>query len=283
MKLRNLPHLFEITRDATVRLTTAGVDNSMLDARLLIAEALHSDCAQLLTQPDRILTPEEAARIESYINRRAAREPVARILGLREFWGLPFGLNESTLEPRPDSETLIDVALPFKPQTILDLGTGSGCLLLALLHELPQATGIGIDIAPRAIEQAQQNAARLELQHRASFHVGDWFTGIAEKFDLIISNPPYIVAAEISELMPEVRDHDPIMALDGGADGLDAYRHLIPQLSSHLNSNAHIVFEVGEGQAFMVRDLLQQSGFDTVNIHEDLAGVERSVCGIWPL
>ncbi|NTU77152.1 MAG: peptide chain release factor N(5)-glutamine methyltransferase [Alphaproteobacteria bacterium] len=273
--------LLEIIHKAQKELAAAGVDHPALDARLLIGHALGCDRAQLMMQSRRVLTDEEIAAILKLIERRARRVPVARILGLREFWGLPFGLNEATLEPRPDSETLIEAALriPFSNGRLLDLGTGTGCLLLALLHEWPEATGMGVDIAPRAVEQARANAERLGLADRATFRVNSWADGVTERFDLIISNPPYIASGEISGLMPEVRDYDPRAALDGGSDGLDVYRHLIPRLPRLLNPQGAAIFEVGQGQATAVADLLRQSGFPDVATCRDLGGVERCVMG----
>jgi len=278
----NEPRLMlTILRRAQDELTTAGVDNPVLDSRLLIAHALGCDRADLLTQSDRLLSTEEVAGIQSLIARRAAREPVSRILGLREFWGLPFGLNEATLDPRPDSETLIETALKSvsAANRILDLGTGSGCLLLALLHEWPQATGLGVDSAPRTVEQAQINAARLGLQDRATFRVNDWLQNINETFDVIVCNPPYVAASDVPALMPEVRLYDPVAALDGGAGGLDVYRRLIPQLPHRLNQDGWALFEVGQGQAAEVSGLFQKAGFNDIRICPDLGGIERCVTG----
>jgi release factor glutamine methyltransferase len=282
-------------QNAQQELAQKGVDNPQLDARLLVAQALGCDRLQLALQPERVLTVQEIATLQSLIDRRANREPVARIFGLREFWGLPFALNEATLEPRPDSETLISVCTeqasntgqahhetPMIPNpcllpSVLDLGTGTGCLLLALLHEMPNATGLGLDIAPRAVDQARQNAERLGLSSRATFRVNNWLEGITDCFDIILSNPPYIAHDEIVALMPEVREHDPMVALDGGKDGLDIYRHLIPQLPRHLNPNGFVVFEVGQGQAKSVSALLRIAGFSNVTVRKDFGGIERCV------
>ncbi|MDE1900189.1 MAG: peptide chain release factor N(5)-glutamine methyltransferase [Alphaproteobacteria bacterium] len=291
-------------RAAIDRLNIAGVDNPQLDARLLFCHALGLDRAGLLSQSRREPTIPEIKKIETLLQRREKRESVARIIGQREFWGLPFGMNEATLEPRPDSETLVEAVLSSfrrKPESsgsfsldpglrrndaiscesfaprILDLGTGTGCLLLALLHEWPHATGVGIDIAPRAVAQASQNAAGLGLDTRAAFRTGNWFDGITGKFDIIISNPPYIPAADIETLMPEVRDHDPRAALDGGADGLEPYRFLIPQLPAFLNANGFVIFEVGIDQAQDVAALLRAHAFADVAIHKDLGGIDRCV------
>lgn len=265
------------------QLADAKIDSPLFDARLLVSHALRLDYVELLSQSDRALSAKEMQKIESLIARRMAHEPVGRILGEREFWSLSFGLNEATLEPRPDSETLVEVALKNlrgKPlPRILDLGTGTGCLLLSLLHELPEATGIGIDIAPRAVEQATSNAKNLGLSSRATFKAGNWLEGITDKFDVIISNPPYIPAGDIPSLMPEVRDHDPLRALDGGKDGLEIYRLLASQLPHFLKPEGFVIFEVGMGQADDVAALCHKAGLTGITKHKDLNGVERCVVG----
>jgi release factor glutamine methyltransferase len=280
---------------AQAQLRAAGIDGAALDARLLIGHVLQLDRLQLMLQAERELTADEITHSDLLIQRRAAHEPVARIIGCREFWGLPFGLNEATLEPRPDSETLIEAMLnaigtrhrgrassppppvPRPPLQILDLGTGTGCLLLALLHELPDATGVGIDIAPRAVAQATANAERLGLAHRATFQQGNWLDGVTGPFDIIVSNPPYIARDEIPTLMPEVRAHDPLAALDGGPDGLEPYRLIIPQLARFLNPAGIVAFEVGHTQATAVAELLYHAGFAQITTHQDLGGVARCV------
>lgn len=271
---------------AIARLHAAHIENPQLDARLLFGHALGLDRAQLLSQSQRALTPEETAKIDALIARREKRESVARILGKREFWGLDFALNEATLEPRPDSETLVEAVLRLwnandgnQTPRLLDLGTGTGCLLLALLHEWPNATGIGVDIALRAAQQASENAQNLGLAARAEFRMGDWLSALAphDTFDIVISNPPYIPAAAIANLMPEVRDRDPTRALDGGTDGLDPYRFLIPRLAAHLNPDGLAAFEVGQGQAPHVAEMFRAAGFQNIALHRDLGGIERCV------
>ncbi len=264
----------------------SGIDNPSLDVRLLVQHALGLNHAQMLSQSERILTTEEIAAIEPLTARRLRREPVARILGEREFWSLPFGLNEATLEPRPDSETLVEAVLRQLDDrrgenlSILDLGTGTGCLLLALLSECQKAKGLGIDIAPRAIEQAKTNAKNLGLNSRAEFRAGNWLCGIDGKFDVIVSNPPYIAHDEIETLQPEVRDYDPRMALDGGGDGLDVYRSLIPCLGNVLKSKGIVAFEVGQGQAASVSAQLREAGFGNIEMVRDLGGIERVVIAL---
>ncbi|MDD3182267.1 MAG: peptide chain release factor N(5)-glutamine methyltransferase [Alphaproteobacteria bacterium] len=264
------------------QLAHVGVDNPSLDTRLLASHVLNCDRVGLIANPERDLTEMEFGQIETLINRRAQREPVARILGEREFWGLSFAMNEATLEPRPDSETLIQAALNAvsKPEdtfSILDLGTGTGCLLLAFLSEWPLATGVGIDLSPQAVAQATANADRLGFSDRATFRSGNWAEGTTQSFDLIISNPPYIPSADIKCLQKEVKLFDPIRALDGGKDGLDPYRSIIPKLANILNPEGFIFFEVGIHQAPKVAQYLCAAGFLSVTTTRDLGGIERIV------
>ncbi len=274
--------LGSVAREAIEQLDSAGIDNPAFDARLLIGHVLGIDRAQILAQADRVLTSDEATQIRSLINRRDRREPVGRILGMREFWSLNFSLSEFTLEPRPDSETLVDVALQElknrKDISILDLGTGTGCLLLALLHELPEAKGLGLDYMMEIVNQARENAEALNLADRATFRMSNWFDNLTdERYDLIVSNPPYIPSNDISSLMPEVRNFDPLRALDGGPDGLTVYRSLISQLKKYLRPEGFVVFEVGQGQATAVAEIFRQNEFGHVSTHMDLGGIERCV------
>jgi len=266
-------------RNAGDRLEEAGVDNPQLDARLLAGHALGLDRAELLSQSRRLLTAEEMDAIEALLAQRVEGKPVARIIGKREFWSLDFLLNEATLEPRPDSETLVEaiIKLGKNGRTILDLGTGTGCLLLSLLHEMPESTGIGVDISRDAVHQAAKNAISLCLTDRAEFRVSNWLSDITEKFDIIISNPPYVSTLSIPKLMREVRKYDPKLALDGGRDGLSVYRLLIPQLAAFLNPHGLVAFEVGQKQAPKVADLLRKNGFTNIAAHKDLSGIERCV------
>lgn len=278
-----MPTLQEKIKTTTALLSQAHVPDSALDARLLISHVLGCDRATLLTQKDMVLSPKQDLEIDKLISRRANREPVARILGSREFWGLLFGLNEDTLEPRPDSETLIETALKrtshTKPKRLLDLGTGTGCLLLALLHEWRGSTGLGVDKSQQAVDQATQNAKTLKLDERASFQTGNWLDQINDSFDLIISNPPYITTHDMKSLQPEVRDFDPATALEGGEDGLTPYRKIIPQLPKYLNENGLVLFEVGEGQAHTVSELMKKAGLKDVLTTRDLGGINRCVSG----
>jgi release factor glutamine methyltransferase len=279
--------LAETVAAAAARLEAAGVEAARRDARLLACRLLGGGPELLLAQGHRERTPDEARRIEAAVTRRAAREPVSRILGEREFWSLPFGLNAATLDPRADSETLVEAVLAevgdrAGPLRILDLGTGSGCLLLALLSELPQAGGCGIDISAEAVAQATANAGRLGLAGRARFIAHSWAQGLAfdgaregEPWDLVVSNPPYIASGEFAGLAPEVAGFDPAAALDGGADGLDAYRALIPASAAVLRPGGLLALEIGCGQAVAVEDLLREAGLVPLCRAADLAGIER--------
>lgn len=275
------------SRDAAARalgarFREAGLASPELDARLLVAAAARCDPADLIRWPDRPLDGAEAARLDAMAARRAAREPVSRILGRREFWGLDFALGPATLDPRPDSETLVETALALLANRpgrlrILDLGTGTGCLLLALLSERPDARGLGVDCAPAAIDVARRNAAALGLAARATFQVGDWGENVDGPFDLVVSNPPYIPSAEIDQLEPDVYRYDPRAALDGGLDGLDAYRVIAPHLPRLLAPGSAVVFEIGAGQSDAVSALLASEGLRVEIKVADLSGIPRAV------
>ncbi|MBX3455733.1 peptide chain release factor N(5)-glutamine methyltransferase [Ferrovibrio sp.] len=272
-------------RDAAGRLKAAGCDTPRLDAVLLLAQALGITPDRVRLSPDMKLDADAAARFAAMLVRRAAREPVSHILGRREFWGLDFKVSPAVLDPRPDSETLVQAVLDAVPDRkaalrLVDFGTGSGCLLLALLHELPKATGLGVDASEAALDVARDNAARLGLAERANFMLGDWGAGLAGPFDILISNPPYIETAAIAGLADDVRKHEPLSALDGGADGLDCYRRLIPDMARLVAGNAILALEVGQGQADAVAGLLASLGgvnpAGIARIH-DLGGVARVV------
>ena len=275
-------------RALAVRLKIAAIESADLDARLLTGHALGLDLTGLILAAQRQLTPGESARIEEFARRRLAGEPVARILGEKEFWGLPLQLSSATLVPRPDTETVVELALELlraggnldRPLRIADLGTGSGAILLALLSELPAAQGFGTDISEGALQTAGANAARAGLSDRATFVACDYASGLTGPFDLIVSNPPYIRSADIAGLATEVRNHDPLAALDGGADGLDAYRVLIPQAAGLLAPRAALVVEAGEGQSAQIQALMTAAGLMPVIAPKaDLAGLLRAVAG----
>ena len=260
------------------RLAKAGIPDARREARLILAHALGIGTATILGYPERAV--EDAGRFDSLIARRAAREPLSHLTGRREFWSLEFEVTPETLDPRADSETLVEAALAAIPDrqaplSVLDFGTGTGCLLLALLSELPNARGVGIDIAEETLAVARRNAAGLGLAERALFAIGDWGGALAGPFDLIVSNPPYIPAGEIPGLQPEVADFEPRRALDGGVDGLDAYRRLGPDISRLLRPGGVAVLEFGLGQGDAVARLMAAEGLAPQGFRADLAGHDR--------
>ncbi len=273
-------------RALAARLQSAGIEAAELDARLLVGATLRLDLTGMITQGAGPLTPAEISLLEQFAQRRLAGEPVARILGTREFWGLPFRLSEATLVPRPDTETVVELALDIarelpiagrKPR-IADIGTGSGAILLALLHEIPDAFGVGTDISLMALRTAQDNAAALGLAGRAAFVACRYAAALAGPFELIVSNPPYIRAADIAGLSRDVRDYDPHLALDGGVDGFDAYRALIPEAAQRLAPGGALIVEAGEGQAGGIETLMAAAALVPQKPPKaDLAGIPRAV------
>jgi len=275
-------------RTLTARFKSGAIESAELDARLLIGAALGLDLTGLITAAQRQLTSDEATRLEDFARRRLQSEPVARILGHKEFWGLPLQLSAATLVPRPDTETVVELALELlradgassRKLRIADLGTGSGAILLALLSELPNAHGFGTDISAAALQTAETNAARAGLSDRATFIACDYASGLSGAFDLIVSNPPYIRSADIADLAADVREYDPRAALDGGADGLDAYRALIPQAAHLLAPGAALVVEAGEGQSGQIEGIMTGAGLSPAGAPKaDLAGIQRAVAG----
>jgi release factor glutamine methyltransferase len=263
----------------------AGIEQPEVDARILIGHALHLGRAQFLSQSDRILEAREVAAVSALAARRLRREPVARILGRREFWSLPLQISPDVLDPRPETETVVEAALDFivrgglraERLRVLDIGTGSGALLLALLSELPNAVGTATDISPPALEIARGNAERNKLDARATFIACNMADGLQGPFDLVVSNPPYIARAEIDTLAPEVRDYDPAMALDGGADGLDAYRLIANDARRLLAPGGGLTVELGVGQEGAVRALFTKAGLNVGGARPDLAGIPRAL------
>ena len=275
-------------RALTARLKSGSIESPELDARVLVGAVLDLDLTGLAAAAGRPLTSEQSTRLEDMVRRRLGGEPVARILGFREFWGLPLKLSPATLVPRPDTETVVELALEMLRATassdralrIADIGTGSGAILLALLSELPDACGVGTDISVAALQAACSNARELELADRVGFVACDHAAALSASFDLMVSNPPYIRSADIADLATEVRDHDPHQALDGGADGLDAYRALIPQAARLLSPQGVLVVEVGHGQSEQVRALMMTEGLTPEKAAKaDLAGIPRAVAG----
>jgi release factor glutamine methyltransferase len=275
-------------RSLTARFKSGQIDSAELDARILLGAALSLDLTGVIAAGSRLLTSDESIRLEAFAHRRLAGEPVARLLGFKEFWGLPLQLSAETLVPRPDTETVVELALemlragpdPSRRLRIADIGTGSGAILLALLSELPDAYGLGTDISVAALRTASGNAARLGFAPRAAFVACDYAAALSGPFDLILSNPPYIRSAEIAGLAKEVRDNDPHRALDGGADGLDAYRALIPQAARLLAHRGALVVEAGRGQSGEIEGLMTAVGLTPERPPKaDLAGIPRAVAG----
>ena len=251
-----------ILHDAARRLAAAGIDNPRLDARLLLAHATG-----------------DAVRLEFFIRRRAAREPLAYITGQKEFWSLNFEVGPGVLIPRPETETVIEQALAFFPERaaplkVLDLGTGTACLPVAFLKEFPKARGLGVDRSDEARFYALRNVARHCLADRCEIRGGDWDEAVAGAYDVVLSNPPYIRTADLAGLEPEVR-YEPVLALDGGPDGLSAYRALAPALARLLSPSGRAFVEIGAGQSAEVGAVLAQSGLIVNKVAPDLAGIPR--------
>lgn len=274
--------LAEAVRRLSLAFTAAGLPEAGADARLLVLAATGLARADLLRAPERPLG-EAAAQLSEFARRRIRREPVSRILGRRWFWSLEFEITADVLDPRPDTETLVEAALAMlgdrrsEALRILDLGVGSGALLCALLIECPHATGLGLDLSPEACRVARRNVERCGLGERACIQAGDWREASAAPFDLIVSNPPYIPNREIADLDPEVGRYDPLLALQGGEDGLAAYRQIASALRRLLKPDGWAVLEIGIGQRAEATRLLEASGLTCLEVRHDLAGVERAL------
>lgn len=271
-----------LLRQAVERLAAAGVEDAPRDARLLLRAATDIPVASQIAFPERAIDAAAAARFQALLSRREQRQPMAQILGHREFWSLCFRVTADTLDPRPDSETLVQAVLGHvgdraAPVRLLDFGTGTGCLLLALLHELPNAIGTGVDLSPGALEVAAENARLLGLDGRVSFRRCDWDDGLTGPFGLVIANPPYIESAAIPTLQPEVARFEPRLALDGGTDGLSAYRRLLPAAARLLVAGGLAAFEIGRGQADSVGALGAAAGLRHIATIADLGAVPRVV------
>lgn len=268
--------------EVTKRLQAVDIPSARLDARLLVGHVLELSKTQLFAYPERPITEEEAAKVETVIARREAREPVSHILGRREFWSLDFAVTADTLDPRPDTETLIEAVLAAVPERearlkILDFGTGTGCIPLTLLSELPNARALAVDVSAAALAVARKNAESLGLSTRIAFMEGNWGEGLAGGFDIITSNPPYIPDAEVETLEPEVAQWEPRGALAGGADGLDCYRALAPDIARLLLPGGLAALEVGMGQHDDVAAIMTQAGLTLREVKADLAGIGRVV------
>ncbi len=268
--------------DAVRRLKVANVPDAATDARVLLAHAMGIERSRLtLVMPD-ALTEQAQARFAKAIAARETRQPVSHITGIREFYGRVFTVTPDVLDPRPDTELLVDAALQTPFETVLDLGTGSGCILLSLLAENTAATGQGMDCSHDAIDVANVNATALRLEKRSQFAVSDWFANVQGRFDLIVSNPPYITGDEMADLAPEVRDWEPKVALTPGGDGLEAYRIITAAAPRYLTPNGRLIVEIGAGQAKDVQALFQSAGFDGITCLQDLNGRDRVVLGHIP-
>ncbi len=260
----------------------AGLSSARREAQVLLGHVLGGGREAIFSHPGRALTAAQRDALDALVARRGAREPAAYILGAREFWSLDFLVTRDTLIPRPDSETVVEAALAAvagraSAPRLLDLGTGAGCLLLALLSELPEARGVGVDISPGALEVARANAGRLGLGGRARFVCGDWGRALAGRFDLIVANPPYVEESEIDGLAPEVAGFEPRIALDGAGGGLAAFRELAPDVARLLAPDGVAAIEVGAGQAEAVAAILAGHGLIEAARRRDIAGIERCI------
>jgi len=279
------PTMAAVRRELAEKFRQVGIDSAETDAPLLMAHALRIDRAELIANGERALSADEIKAIDALAERRLKHEPVARIFGRKEFWSLSLQVGPAVLVPRPETETVVEAALdavvadalPMEKLRMLDIGTGSGALLLALLSELPNAVGTGTDISMAALEVARANAERNDLAGRCTFVACDIAAGLAGSFDLIVSNPPYVVRGDIASLAPEVRDYDPALALDGGADGLDAYRAIAAQAHCLLTPGGRLIVELGAGQEAAVRALFTKAGLTVAAARDDLAGIPRAL------
>lgn len=276
----------ELYQEGRACLEKAGIEEAELDARLLLEFVCKTDRNTLLAHGDREVTVEECERYRELIGKRAAHVPLQHLTGEQDFMGLAFLVNSDVLVPRQDTEVLVEEAMKHlhDGMRILDLCTGSGCILLSLLHYSNDCEGVGTDLSPQALAVARENYERLREKRpdmKARFLEGDLFGALEEQFDMIVSNPPYIETGVIDTLMPEVREHEPLMALDGGADGLAFYRRIAEQAGAYLNGGGMLFFEIGCEQAEAVCGLMAAAGFCEIRVVKDFAGLDRVVYGIW--
>jgi len=287
------PSIQDCLRDLRRRFGKAGIDTAELDARLLVQAAAGLDHASLILKAGDILSKPELRALEKMAQRRLVFEPVSRILGEREFYGRWFMVTSDVLDPRPDTETLVEVALKVagrqqrknEPLHILDIGTGTGAIIISLLCELPDARGLATDISKSALEVARQNGCRLGVDSRLEFKETSWCRGVDQQFDMIVSNPPYIVESDINNLAADVKNFDPKLALDGGKDGLQAYRQIAVQSPTCLKSGGSILLETGFDQAELVVEIFRSVGFsehcNVATIQKDMGGNDRVVTMVW--
>ncbi|MEK9945198.1 MAG: peptide chain release factor N(5)-glutamine methyltransferase [Alphaproteobacteria bacterium] len=273
----------DLVQKASSTLAAQKIANPRRDANLLLRLAANLSPEQAMMAPTRTIDRETARLFDTFVARRARGEPVSRIRGMREFWSLDFEINAATLDPRADSEVLVVAVVEalakrgISAPRILDLGTGSGCLLVSLLSEMPRAVGIGVDLDPHAAATAMRNARRNGVDRRASFVVSNWHAAIDAPFDVVVSNPPYISTEKIPSLEADVRRYDPRLALDGGHDGLTCYRLIGSALPGLLTEGGLAAFEVGMDQSRSVAAILTKAGLSGIDIRPDLAGIPRCV------
>lgn len=277
--------LLQAWQSAKGRLEAAGLAGPVIDARLMVEAAADATRADIVTDPYRPLTPEQEKTLDDYVSRRERREPVSHILGRKGFWKIMLSVTPDVLTPRPDTEVIVDHALKQFPEqmpfSVLDLGVGSGAILLSILAERPAAKGLGVDVSEEALAVARENAANLGLAARTALLRGDWTQGLADaSFDLVVSNPPYIATDVIEGLEPEVKDYEPRLALDGGPDGLDAYRILAPEILRVLKPGGAFAVEIGYDQKDAVEALFKAAGASDVTTLKDLATHDRVVAGV---
>ncbi|WP_210321316.1 peptide chain release factor N(5)-glutamine methyltransferase [Devosia beringensis] len=261
-------------------LSRLGFETAALDAKLLTQHGLGLGALDLAMRENQDVDPAGAERVAALLQRRLAGESVARIIGEREFYGLAFSLNAATLEPRPDTELLVDLALGMMPAggRLLDLGTGTGCISIAMLAHMDDISAVAVDLSALALEAARDNAARHGVADRLTLLEGSWFDPLApQRFDIVVSNPPYITSAVVETLTPEVKDFDPRLALDGGPDGLAPYRILAREADAWLTEGGRLLVEIGHDQGAAVSGLFLEAGFEDVSVHRDLAGLDRVV------
>lgn len=267
---------------AAARLRAAGVPDPARDARLLLAHAASVDAARVTLIAPEEIAPDIAERFEHLVALRSVRVPVSHLVGRRAFYGRDFRVSRDVLDPRPETETLIDLALGQPFTHLLDLGTGSGCILVTLLAERKQARGLGVDISEAACLQASANAVLHEVAARAEIRQSNWFDAVEGRFDLIVSNPPYLAAPEMADVAPELRDHEPAMALTDGQDGLSAYRVIAAQAQGYLTNQGCVMVEIGWRQGAAVCGLFEKAGWASVTLAQDLDGRPRVVCARKP-
>lgn len=262
---------------AAARLRAAGVPDPARDARVLLAHAASVDASRVTLIAPEEIAPEIVERFEHLIALRAVRVPVSHLVGSRAFYGRDFKVSRDVLDPRPETETLIELALSQPFERVLDLGTGSGCILVTLLAEQEDASGIGVDLSEAACLQASANAVQFDVQGRAEILQSDWFEQVEGRFDLIVANPPYLAASEMAEIAPELRDHEPSMALTDGLDGLSCYRIIAEQAQGYLTATGRVMTEIGWRQGDTVCDIFRRSGWGRVDLVRDLDGRPRVV------